>query len=110
MARIARRFDYGVHAVAGGYNGAVITAAKRKLAKLQVEAPPGSWSWFKEYSGYAVTILPYVSAGLVLIQGPSVWTKAAILFVFAVSVLLIRIVHEKAGIEVTDEAKRQKKP
>ena len=86
------------------------TTAKEKFQELHVEAPPGSWSWLKEYSGYAVTILPYVSAGLVLIQGLSVWIKAAILFVFAVVVLLVRVLHEKAGIEVTDEPKRQKKP
>ncbi|HZY98663.1 MAG TPA: hypothetical protein VFE36_03745 [Candidatus Baltobacteraceae bacterium] len=74
------------------------------------KAQPGTWSWLKEYSGYAVTILPYVSAGLVLIQGLSVWIKAAILLVFAVIVLLIRVLHEKAGIEITDDSKRQKKP
>jgi hypothetical protein len=88
----------------------VATTAKQKLRELTVEAPPGSWTWLKEYTGYAVTILPYVSAGLVLIQGLSVWVKAAILFCFAVIVLLIRVLHEKAGIEVTDGAKRQKKP
>lgn len=78
--------------------------------ELTVEARPGTWSWLKEYSGYAVTILPYVSAGLVLIQNLSVWIKAAILFVFAVVVVLIRVVHEKAGIEVTGAKERQKKP
>jgi hypothetical protein len=88
----------------------VATTAKQKLDELHVEAPPGSWSWLKEYTGYAVTILPYVSAGLVLIQGLNVWIKAAILFVFAVTVLLIRVLHEKAGIEVTSDSKRQKKP
>lgn len=86
------------------------TTAKQKFEELHVEAPRGSWSWLKEYTGYAVTILPYVSAGLVLIGGLSVWIKAAILFVFAVTVLFIRILHEKAGLEVTDHTKRQKKP
>ena len=86
------------------------TTAKKKLEELRVEAPLGSWSWLKEYSGYAVTILPYVSAGLILIPGLSVWIKAAILFAFAVFVLLIRVLHEKAGIEVTGDQKRQKKP
>ncbi|HEY1977577.1 MAG TPA: hypothetical protein VGG89_13565 [Candidatus Baltobacteraceae bacterium] len=84
--------------------------AKQKLEELHVEAPPGSWSWFKEYTGYLVTILPYVSAGLVLIPRLNVWIKAAILFFFAVVVLLIRVLHEKAGIEVTAGAERQKKP
>lgn len=83
---------------------------RRKATELTAEVEPGTWSWFKEYTGYAVTILPYVSAGLVLIQGLSVWIKAAILFVFAVVVLMIRVLHEKAGIEVTDERKRQKRP
>jgi len=86
------------------------TTAKQKFEELRVEAPPGSWSWLKEYTGYAVTILPYVSAGLVLIPSLHVWIKAAILFCFAVIVIAIRVVHEKAGIEVTDGAKRQKKP
>lgn len=86
------------------------TTAKQKLEKLHVEAPPGSWSWLKEYTGYTVTILPYVSAGLVLIPSLNAWIKAAILFVFAVVVLLIRVLHEKAGIEVTGGAERQKKP
>lgn len=86
------------------------TPVKQKIEELRVEAPPGSWSWLKEYTGYAVTILPYVSAGLVLIAGLSVWIKAAILFVFVVVVLMIRVLHEKAGIEVTGPRERQKKP
>lgn len=77
---------------------------------MTIESPPGSWSWLKEYTGYTVTILPYLSAGLVLIPHLSVWIKAAILFIFAVVVLLIRVLHEKAGIEVTGEAERQKRP
>lgn len=87
------------------------TTAKNKLEEeLHVEAPPGSWSWLKEYSGYAVTILPYVSAGLVLIPGLSAWVKAGILFTFAVVVVIIRVLHEKAGIEVTSRSERRKKP
>jgi hypothetical protein len=88
----------------------VATNARKKLQELSIEPPPGSWSWLKEYTGYTVTILPYISAGLVLIQGISVWIKGAILFIFAVVVLLVRILHEKAGIEVTDGSKRQKRP
>lgn len=77
-------------------------------AKDPDEPRPGTWSWLKEYTGYLVTVLPYVSAGLVLIPSISVWVKAAILFVFAVAVLYIRIWHEKAGIEVTGEKEREK--
>ena len=84
--------------------------ARRKAGELKIEAPVGSWSWLKEYTGYAVTILPYVSAGLVLIQGIPVWVKAAILFAFAVVVLLVRVLHEKAGIEVTAPDERRKHP
>lgn len=73
------------------------------------EPEPGTWSWVKEYTGYIVTILPYVSAGLVLIPSLSIWIKAAILLVFAILVLYVRIWHEKAGIEVTDVNKRRKK-
>lgn len=83
---------------------------RAKAKELTVEAQPGTWSWLKEYSGYTVTILPYISAGLVLIVGLSVWIKAAILFVFAAVVLVIRVLHEKAGIEVTGVRERQKKP
>jgi len=93
-----------------GYNQAVASNARQTLKDLAVEAPPGSWSWLKEYTGYTVTILPYVSAGLVLIPGLSVWIKGGILFIFAVVVLLVRVLHEKAGIEVTAEPERQKKP
>jgi hypothetical protein len=85
-------------------------SVRSKAKKLTVEAEPGTWSWLKEYTGYTVTVLPYISAGLVLIEGLSVWIKGAILFVFAVIVLLVRILHEKAGIEVTGEPERQKKP
>jgi hypothetical protein len=84
------------------------SAIKRDNKESRVE--PGSWSWLKQWSGYVVTVLPYVSAGLVLIPGISVWIKAAILFVFAVIVTAVRIVHEKAGIEVTGEPQRKKTP
>jgi hypothetical protein len=93
-----------------GYNQAVATKVRNKLRELTIESPPGSWSWLKEYSGYAVTVLPYVSAGLVLIPGIHLWIKGAILCCFALFVLAIRVLHEKAGIEVTDPTERQKKP
>lgn len=82
----------------------------RKVRKLAIEAPRGSWSWLKEYTGYTVTILPYVSAGIVLIPQLNVWIKGAILFAFAAVVLAIRVLHEKAGIEVTGVNERKKKP
>jgi hypothetical protein len=81
-----------------------------KVKELTIEAPTGSWSWLKEYTGYTVTILPYVSAGIVLIPQLNVWVKGAILFVFAAVVLAVRVLHEKAGIEVTGDDKRNKKP
>ena len=86
------------------------TEVGEKVKKLTVEAAPGTWSWFKEYTGYTVTILPYVSAGIVLIPQLSGWVKGAILFVFAVVVLAVRVLHEKAGIEVTGDDERKKKP
>ena len=81
----------------------------KRAKELSIEAQPGTWSWLKEYTGYAVTILPYVSAGIVLIPRLDVWVKAAILFVFAAIVLVIRVLHEKAGIEVTGDSQRKKK-
>jgi hypothetical protein len=88
----------------------VASSIRQKVKELTVEAEPGTWSWLKEYTGYAVTILPYVSAGLVLIPNLSVWIKAAILFIFAVVVLFVRVLHEKAGIEITGDSERHKKP
>lgn len=82
-------------------------SGKRPLSADQ--PAPGTWSWLKEYTGYVVTVLPYVSAGLVLIPGLNIWAKGGILFVFVVLVLYVRIWHEIAGIEVTDGQKRQKK-
>jgi len=82
----------------------------KKVKELTIEAQPGTWSWLKEYTGYTVTILPYISAGIVLIPQLNVWVKGAILFVFAAVVLAVRILHEKAGIEVTGDSERQKKP
>lgn len=79
-------------------------------AKDRDEPQPGTWSWIKEYTGYVVTVLPYVSAGLVLIPSLSVWIKAAILFIFAVLVLYVRLWHEKAGIETTSAPERRKQP
>jgi hypothetical protein len=74
------------------------------------QAPAGSWSWFKEWTGYLVTILPYVSSGIVLLPGLSLVAKGAILLFFAILVLAIRVVHEKAGLEVTDVSKKKKRP
>jgi hypothetical protein len=88
----------------------VATEVGKKVKELTIEAPPGSWSWLKEYTGYTVTILPYISAGIVLIPQLNVWVKGAILFVFAAVVLAVRVLHEKAGIEVTGDDKRTKKP
>jgi hypothetical protein len=87
----------------------VASEVGKRVKKLTVEAAPGTWSWLKEYTGYAVTILPYVSAGIILIPQLNVWVKAAILFVFAATVLGIRVLHEKAGIEITDDSMRKKK-
>ena len=84
--------------------------AGKKVKELAIEAAPGTWSWLKEYTGYAVTILPYISAGIVLIPQLNVWIKAAILFVFVVVVVAVRVLHEKAGIEVTGVSERKKKP
>lgn len=70
---------------------------------------PGTWSWWKEWTGYLVTLLPYVSAGIVLIPSLQVYVKGAILLLFAVVVLAIRVLHEKAGIEVTGNEERKKK-
>jgi hypothetical protein len=88
----------------------VATEVGKTVKELTIEAPPGSWSWLKEYTGYTVTILPYISAGIVLIPQLNVWVKGAILFVFAAVVLAVRVLHEKAGIEVTGDDKRTKKP
>ena len=71
---------------------------------------PGTWSWLKEWTGYLVTILPYVSAGIVLIPGLHIYAKGGILLLFAIVVLAIRVLHEKAGIEVTSDDQRKKKP
>ncbi|MFN2449229.1 MAG: hypothetical protein ABR508_05475 [Candidatus Baltobacteraceae bacterium] len=84
------------------------TAAKRPLKDDQ--AAPGSWSWLKEWTGYLVTLLPYVSAGIVLINSIPILVKGAILFVFAAVVLAIRVLHEKAGIEVTGPKQKAKRP
>ena len=83
-------------------------AAKDDLQKAQVK--PGTWSWWKEWTGYLVTVLPYVSAGIVLVPTLSIGVKAAILGCFAALVVVIRVVHEKAGIEVTGRSEREKKP
>ena len=87
------------------------TQSKKKTTQAgDAQAPEGSWAWFKEWTGYVVTVLPYVSAGLVLIPQLSVPIKAAILFVFVVIVVAVRIVHEKAGEEITSGDMKQKRP
>lgn len=82
----------------------------RRIAQKGDRAPEGSWSWFKEWTGYLVTVLPYVSSGIVLIPRLPLMTKGAILLGFAILVLAIRVVHEKAGLEVTDSREKEKKP
>lgn len=74
------------------------------------QAPVGSWSWFKEWTGYLVTVLPYVSSGIVLLPSLSLVTKGAILLFFVILVLAIRVVHEKAGLEVTGPGEKRKRP
>lgn len=74
------------------------------------KAMPGTWTWLKEWTGYIVTVLPYVSAALVLIPGLRIATKFAILVLFCVFVVCVRVLHEKAGIEVTSEPQRAKRP
>jgi hypothetical protein len=54
--------------------------------------------------------LPYVSSALVLVPWFNVPTKLGILAVFGMFVLLVRVLHEKAGIEVTGPAQRRKRP
>jgi hypothetical protein len=74
------------------------------------EAEPGTWSWLKLWSGYVVTVLPYVSAALVLIPGILLGLKFTILALFGIFVITVRIVHEKAGVEVTGMRQKQKRP
>jgi len=74
------------------------------------KAQPGTWSWLKVWTGYTVTILPYVSALLVLIPNLSVAVKAAILCAFGAFVLTVRVLHEKAGVEVTSGPEKRKRP
>jgi hypothetical protein len=57
-----------------------------------------------------VTVLPYVSAALVLIPGVAIDVKFAILAIFGTFVVAVRIVHEKAGVEVTGMPQKQKRP
>ena len=75
---------------------------------MRDDALPGTWSWIKEWTGYIVTILPYVSSAIILIPQISIWPKLAILCVFGGIVLFVRIFHEKAGIEVTGSYQRGK--
>lgn len=73
-------------------------------------APVGTWSWLKVWTGYVVTVLPYISAALVLVPGLGTPYKFAILAVFGVFVVAVRVVHEKAGVEVTGPQLRTKRP
>lgn len=84
--------------------------SKRPRATGDSNAQPGTWSWVKVWSGYVVTVLPYVSAALVLVPGLSIGVKFAILALFGIFVVAVRIVHEKAGVEVTGMPQRQKRP
>jgi hypothetical protein len=84
--------------------------ARSSLHQTGDEAPPGTWSWLKEWTGYVVTVLPYVSSGLVLIPSLSLLTKAIILIIFGSFVLTVRVLHEKAGIEITTEHEKKKRP
>jgi hypothetical protein len=98
---------------ARGYIGVEMpTAAKSKHARPAggSDAEPGTWSWLKVWSGYVVTVLPYVSAALVLIPGLVVGLKFAILLLFAIFVVAVRIIHEKAGVEVTGMPQKRKRP
>ncbi len=74
------------------------------------KAPPGTWSWLKLWTGYIVTVLPYVSALLVLIPTLSLPVKVAILCAFGAFVVTVRVLHEKAGVEVTSTPEKQKRP
>lgn len=74
------------------------------------KAAPGTWSWLKLWTGYIVTVLPYVSALLVLIPTLSVPVKAAILCAFGAFVVTVRVLHEKAGVEVTSTPESRKRP
>ena len=75
-----------------------------------IRADPGTWAWLKEWTGYTVTVLPYISSALVLIPGLGVEVKLAILAAFATFVLTIRVLHEKAGIELEGAPERHKRP
>lgn len=74
------------------------------------KAPPGTWSWVKEWTGFIVTVLPYVSSMLVLVPGLNLTIKLIILFLFGAFVLSVRVLHEKAGVEVTSGPEKQKRP
>jgi hypothetical protein len=74
------------------------------------DATPGSWSWLKLWSGYIVTVLPYVSAALVLIPGLDLRIKFVVLGAFGSFVLAVRVLHEKAGVEITGPREKSKYP
>lgn len=75
-----------------------------------LEPETGTWSWLKEWTGYAVTILPYVSSALVLVPRISLGWKFAILIIFAIFVVAVRVVHETAGVAVTSPKERENRP
>jgi hypothetical protein len=86
------------------------TVSKGRPTRSGSDASPGTWSWFKEWTGYTVTVLPYISSALVLIPGIPLSLKFAILAAFGAFVLLVRVLHEKAGIEVTGAPQKAKRP
>jgi hypothetical protein len=59
---------------------------------------------------YRATVLPYVSSAIVLIPNLQIVIKFAVLAVFCALVLLVRVLHEKAGIEVTGGPQKAKRP
>jgi hypothetical protein len=86
------------------------STSTRYSARGPTEATPGTWSWLKEWTGYVVTVLPYVSSAVVLIPNLQISTKFAVLAVFGALVLLVRVLHEKAGVEITGGPQKAKRP
>lgn len=83
---------------------------KRHHSAAVRQPQSGTWAWIKEYTGYVVTVLPYVSSALVLIPSISTPVKFAILAAFAALVLYVRIWHEKAGIATEGPKQKHKAP
>jgi hypothetical protein len=86
------------------------TLSPRSSTHGGADATPGTWSWLKEWTGYVVTVLPYMSSALVLIPNIPIALKFAIVGVFGIFVLLVRVLHEKAGVEVTGAPQKAKRP